>query len=174
MFKEFQGYNEAKRKKLKTQGLDKLQCQSNAEALFSLLCRPAFKSSDSWKTFKSEIEELGKCLSSYAVYLENQQKSQELRQSQLKPTRTVMEDISVSSFKGSAFIKDKYKLFDAVVSKADYLQAVLFVEEEHLDKPFENYTQKFRFFENIQLSCSIDLFCYCPGGGVSSIFLQPK
>ncbi|WAR14942.1 hypothetical protein MAR_005047 [Mya arenaria] len=43
-FDGFQGYNEIKRKKLKSQPLQQIQLNSHAEAIFSLLSRPVFDS----------------------------------------------------------------------------------------------------------------------------------
>lgn len=35
---------------------------------------------------------------------------------------------------------------------------------------FQDGMQLFRFFENIQLSVTIDIFKYCPGGGVTTLY----
>lgn len=60
-------------------------------------------------------------------------------------------------------------MFDEAVANAAILEPVLFNEDLHLAKPFENPAQRHKYFEEMQLSISIDLFRYCPGGSVVTI-----
>ena len=41
---------------------------------------------------------------------------------------------------------------------------VVFDEDKHLDKPFENAWHRYRYFANLQLSSAIDINRFCPGG----------
>ena len=47
-FEKYQGYNEYKRKKVKSQPLDQTNLHSHGQALYSILNRPIFKSSQKW------------------------------------------------------------------------------------------------------------------------------
>lgn len=86
------------------------------------------------------------------------------------PARTVGSDISVEFRKKQEFgVREKYRLFDEAVANAAILEPVLFNEDLHLAKPFENPAQRHKYFEEMQLSISIDLFRYCPGGSVVTI-----
>ena len=40
--------------------------------------------------------------------------------------------------------------------------------------PFDSSSQNYRFFNNLHLSVDIDLFTYCPGGGISSLVFVAK
>lgn len=61
------------------------------------------------------------------------------------------------------------KSIDCLMRLLPILEPVLFNEDLHLAKPFENPAQRHKYFEEMQLSISIDLFRYCPGGSVVTI-----
>lgn len=86
------------------------------------------------------------------------------------PARTVGSDISVEFRKKHEFgVREKYRLFDEAITNAAILEPVLFDEDLHLAKPFENPAQRHKYFEEMQLSIPIDLFRYCPGESVVTI-----
>lgn len=85
IFDKFQGYNDLKRKKLKSQPLDTVQCDSHSSALFSLASRAVFNSSSEWRQFKTDIESLAECISLYRDYL--QKKLHDRNKGKMKSTQ---------------------------------------------------------------------------------------
>lgn len=55
-FDQYTGYNDTKRKKIKSQPLSSGLLKSHAEALFSLLKGPVMKSSPAWKEIAKQLE----------------------------------------------------------------------------------------------------------------------
>ena len=172
IFSKYQGYNELKRKKLKQQPITQSGLDSNAQALFALSCRPIMQSSPEWRDFQSNVKKLAECLSKYKNYLVKQLSAQEERQSKLTPPRSVGTDVSVEHRPAVSVCLDKYKQFDNIVSQTN--DPVFFDEKSHLENPFENYMQRMRFFQDMHLSCPIDLFRYCPGGSAVTIVFVTK
>ena len=58
-FAAYVGYNNLKRKKLKSQPMTATELNSHGQALFSLLLKPVVNSSSSWKIMAQDIQELG-------------------------------------------------------------------------------------------------------------------
>ena len=127
-FDKFQGYNDIKRKKLKSQPLDTVQCNSHSNALFSLASRAVFHSSSEWRQFKTDIESLAECISLYKDYLQKKLRDQNKRQNELNPARTVGSDISVDFRQRSTQVLEQYKLFDQEVNKTDIFKPVLLMK----------------------------------------------
>ncbi|XP_053389760.1 uncharacterized protein LOC128552729 [Mercenaria mercenaria] len=174
LFETFQGYNDFKRKKLKSQPLSQELCDSHGNASMNIVTRPVFHSDVHWQQFREDIDNLASCFAHYKMYLENRLKNQTLRQGQLNPPRTVGNDISVEFRAKTPYVYEKYKLFDEEIKNCDFLKPVLFDENVHLTTPFENRMQMKRFFDNLSLSVNVDLYRYCPGGGVSTIMFVAK
>jgi hypothetical protein len=91
----FQGYNEYRRKKQKSQPLEAQQLQQHAEVLMSLCIRPVMRSSPAWELAHNDIKDLAKCLMSYNNYLLSQNKKVQTNQNLDHPCRPVAEWISV-------------------------------------------------------------------------------
>jgi len=62
-------------------------------------------------------------------------------------------------------------LLDKAVVSSDTENPVLFDENLHVEKPFENSMQKFRFFDSLQLSVPVDVIRFCPGGGIGTTYI---
>jgi len=173
-FETFQGYNNLKRKKLKSQPMEQNLLNSHSEAIYSLINRPVFASDEYWINFKTVLESLAECLCKYKEYLQKQQNSQTERQSAAHPPRTVGSDISVVHHPKAAFVKEKYAVFDKLIVEKQESVPVLFEESKHLKQPFDDNKQRARYFDNMQLSVPVDLYKYCPGGSVVSIVFVAK
>ena len=75
----------------------------------------------------------------------------------------VCNDTSVEHRTSTPFVSDKYLKLDGAVITAGVGEP----EKLHLDSPFSGNRasmQRYRFFEDLQLSVPIDLFKFCPGG----------
>ena len=89
------------------------------------------------------------------------------------PVRTVGSDVPVGHRPKCMFVSEKYSLFDQAVKNTEALKPVVFDESIHLSKPFENASQRYRYFSAMQLSVQVELFKYCPEGRLSlSTLLQ--
>ncbi|MES9906146.1 MAG: hypothetical protein ABW168_26140, partial [Sedimenticola sp.] len=68
-FDDFSGFNEHRRKKLKSQPLDSSELKAHAETLFSLCDRPIMQTSPAWEQGYDVIKALAHSLWSYHKYL---------------------------------------------------------------------------------------------------------
>ena len=90
VFEKFQGYNDLKRKTLKSKSLDKIRLKSHAQTLYSILNRPIFiLKKKKWLEFSDVVESLAECLSKYRDYLENQSKEQQKRRNQVNSDMSI-------------------------------------------------------------------------------------
>ena len=83
------------------------------------------------------------------------------------PVRSLNERTSVEH-KEKTFIsvKSEYQLIDAAMKAAGINNPVIFNENLHCVKNFENNVQRHRFWSNIYLSVPIDIIKYSPGGSI--------
>lgn len=81
IFTEFTGYNDLKRKKLKSAPMSSQDLNSHGQALYSLLMKPVIGSSSSWQKAAGHIRGLAECLFVYKDYLISQNESQQANQS---------------------------------------------------------------------------------------------
>ncbi|XP_052259045.1 uncharacterized protein LOC127863537 [Dreissena polymorpha] len=172
LFEQFDGYNDTKRKKQKSEPMTSSGLQSHAECLFSLLEKPYVNSTTGkWPELRASVEALASCLSSYEQYLNKQATTTATNKELSFPCRTVDQNASVFHCKKSVLsvVKDKYTLLDKAVVSSDTENPVLFDENLHVEKPFENSMQKFRFFDSLQLSVPVDVIRFCPGEGLSFV-----
>ena len=175
VFESFQGYNEIKRKKVKSLPMRQSDLNQHAQALYSLCHRPIATSSPEWKNFSAELQKLADCLSKYAAYLEKELSSQQERHSNESPARTVFTDCTVQhKTKSYGPIVEKYSLLNDAVKSADELEVVFFDEGKHLSIPFQHNVQRLRYFQNMHLSVPVDMYKYCPGGGIATIVFVTK
>ena len=168
VFQNLDGFNEIKRKKQKSLPLERADLLSHAEALYSLLLRPG-ASTKQWELFSTEVKQMADCLSTYAEYLRIKAEEVTKTQSQMRPARTVSEDISVRHVVSTQCMDTVYRSIDDAVQEAGLNKAVLFDEETHVVTPFENNMQRHRFFEHLKLSVPVDLYRFCPGGSCHTI-----
>lgn len=149
-FDQLSGYNERKRKKQKCQPMTANALKGHADCLFSLMDKPYVNSTvGNWPKLHSCIAALALCLSSYEQYLVSQANTSTKNKDLPHPCRTVDQNASVYHCKKSVLsviLKDKHKLLDKAVTNVDIGNPVLFDEDLHIDKPFENAVQRFRFF----------------------------
>ena len=164
-FTNFDGYNDFKRKKLKSASMSSQELNSHGQALYSLLMKPIIGSSPAWEQAKADIKQLAVCLISYKDHLLVQNEVQKTNQALDHPVRTISKDATLEHRqKCLGDIKPKFVKLDEAVKKAGCLSPVVFCESEHLLNQFESYEQRFRFIESIQLSVPVDLIRYNPGG----------
>lgn len=166
IFSDYDGYNEVKRKRLKSCQLSASDLDRHAQALYSLLMKPVVNSSIQWKQGAEDIKQLADCLLAYKEHLVVQNEITQANQSQLCPVRTIDKEATIEHRHGNNVgpIKDIYVKLNDDVCKAEIMQPVIFNECEHLNVPFEDNTQRFRFFQNLQLKCPIDIIRFSPGG----------
>ena len=169
VFQKFEGFDERRRKKLKSVQLSSMELNSHSQVLYSLLQKPVINSSPNWKTFGDEIKQLADCLHAYHQYLERQKVVQQENQAQPHPVRTIADDATIENRLRSHFeVKEKYLLLDKAVQNAGENVPVLFDESVHLKSPFENNLQRFRFFQELHLSVPVDILRFSPGGSTIS------
>ena len=112
-----------------------------------------------------DIQKLGESLLSYKEHLNDQLKVQTTNQELDHPVRTIGEHATLEHRRQSALpVMAKYSLIDTEVSSAQLMTPVFFDESKHVDTPFVNSTQKFRFLKEMHLSVPIDIIRFCPGG----------
>lgn len=144
--------------------MSKSTLKSHGDALYSLLLKPIVNSSPAWKKAAGNIQQLADCLIAYSKHLDVQLETQNSNQSLDHPVRTIGEHTTVENRQAGETVKDKYLLLDQAVIEAGLSTPVHFDEANHLAKPFENATERFRFFKELQLTVSVDILRYCPGG----------
>ena len=166
IFSDYDGFNEVKRKRLKSSPLSATLLDSHAQALYSLHMKPVVNSSTSWKQGAEDIKQLADCLIAYKKYLIVQNETTQDNQSKLYPVRTIDKEATVEHRRGNLIgqINDKYEKINVAVMNAGIMVPVVFDEFEHLNKPFENNTESFRFFQDLQLKCPVDMIRFSPGG----------
>ena len=167
VFEQYAGYNEVKRKKLKSQPLSSNELNIHGETLYGLLLKPYINSSPSWKSAAESIKQLADCLIAYKKHLVQKAEEVNFNRSQDHPVRTVDTHSTVEHRNSTPFLpKQKYLLLEADVKAAGLYNPVVYDESKHLEKPFENNTQRFRFLAELQLSVPVDIIRFCPGGSV--------
>ena len=167
VFDAFQGYNDLKRKKLKSQQMRAQELQSHEEALLGLCIRPIMNTSYGWCDAYKCLQSLAQCLRTYKTYLLDKSESQTKYRKLDHPARQVQTDISVEhknkTFTGTT--KEQYRLLESDVANACVLEPVFFDEKKHINSSFENNMQRHRFLQNIEFkSFPVDVFRYVPGG----------
>ena len=163
VFKDLYGFNDIKRKKQKALPLERPDLLSHAEALYSLLLRPIVGTKQ-WQVLSTEVKQLVDCFSTYAKYIRIRAEEITKTRMQMKPARTVSEDMTVRHVTSTECMDNAYSLLDKAVREKGLNEPVLFDEDSHLITPFDNYMQRHRFFEKMKLTVPVDLFRFCPGG----------
>ncbi|XP_061191740.1 uncharacterized protein LOC133199978 [Saccostrea echinata] len=164
VFSKYEGFNDLKRKKLKSQPLKLSDLKMHAEAIYSLMLKPVVNSSPEWKTESDNFKQLANCMLCYSQYLEEQQRATTSYHALTHPVRTKGEHATVEHRSSGVTIKLKYSLLDAAMREAQPESPVFFDESVHVEEPFGNSIQKYRFFNELQLTVPVDIIRYCPGG----------
>lgn len=163
VFDKFTGYNNTKRKKMKSQPMSSSELNSHSQALYSLLLRPVLNSSPMWVKAHDEIKALADCLISYKNYLDS--KNTEIKELHRLPypVRTVAEYTTVEHRPKDMDVKEQYKKLDEAVINAGS-KPIFFYESVHLVEAFQSNLQRFRYLQNLKLSVPVDVYRFCPGG----------
>ena len=177
-FDDYDGYNNIKRKKLKSMPLTATELESHSEALYSLLMKPVVSSSSAWKKAAEEIKQLAACLAAYSSYLKAQKEKIQQYHNSDHPARTIDKLATVEHREKCTFgVKKVYSILDEVIISSEEKKPVYFDEFEHLESPFTSNQERSRFFEHLQVSVPIDIVHYSPGGtslSVHCIFKVPE
>lgn len=127
-------------------------------------------SSPAWKKAGEVIRQLAECMDAYREYLRKQNETVSHNHSLDHPVRTIDEHATVEHRRMTLFnVKPQYELLDQEMKKQPLLTPVVFNEDKHLKNLFENSKEKFRYFEQLQLSMPIDLIRFSPGGSSVTI-----
>lgn len=171
IFEDYSGYNEVRRKKLKSLPLSQTVLKSHGEALYSLLMKPFCRTTPAWVEMTNHIKQLADCLLAYADHL-NVQKDVAVRNQNLDhPVRTIAEHASLEHRHKCVFdIKKMYRKLNDAVKAAGMGIPVIFNEDVHIDFPFASNTERYRFVTGLQLSIPIDIVKFCPGGSVLTTY----
>lgn len=127
VFSKYEGFNDLKRKKLKSQPLKSTDLKTHAEAIYSLLLKPVVNSSPEWKTESDNFKQLANCMMCYSQYLEGQQKATTSYHALTHPVRTIGEHATVEHKSSGVTIKSKYSLLDAAMREAQLESPVFFM-----------------------------------------------
>lgn len=115
-------------------------------------------------------KKLAECMDAYREYLKKQNETVSHNHSLDRPVRTIDEHATLEHRRMTLFhVKPRYELLDQEMQKTPLLTPVVFNEDKHLKNLFENSKEKFRYFEQLQLSMPIDLFRFSPWGSSVTI-----
>lgn len=132
--------------------------------------KPVVGSSPAWKRAGEAIRKLAECMDAYREYLKKQNETVSHNHSLDHPVRTIDEHATLEHRRMTlCHVKPRYELLDQEMHKTPLLTPVVFNEDEHLKNLFENSKEKFRYFEQLQLSMPIDLIRFSPGGSSVTI-----
>lgn len=70
---------------------------------------------------------------------------------------TIGEHATVEHKSSGVTIKSKYSLLDAAMREAQLEYPVFFYESLHVKEPFNTSVQKYRFFNELQLTVPVDI-----------------
>lgn len=126
-FHEFDGYNDVKRKKLKSLPLKSTELNSHAETLYSLLMKPVINSSVPWKMAGTQIRELADCLAAYSAYQKKQTEEMKAYQTSDYPARTIDKEATVEHRHRSVYgVQQIYSLLDDAIKSNRREQTCIF------------------------------------------------
>ena len=96
-------------------------------------------------------------MDSYATYLEEENLMQKKRQTQLQPSRELKKIVSISHVAAGHKIDEIYGALNESIVKLLEYSPLVFDENEHLPKQFQNRMEKHRYLNNIKLTVPIDI-----------------
>ena len=165
-FYQYTGYNETKRKKIKSNPLSSALLNTHAETLLSLLTKPYMNTSPAWKEMAESLKMLANCFISYKKYLDDKANESERNKNSEHPVRTVDKHATIEHRDKVSFVNPKYSGIEKAVKEAGEMQPVIFYENVHLDIPFSTRQQRYELVKSLKLSVPVDIIRYCPGGSV--------
>lgn len=125
------------------------ELESHGQALYSLLLKPVVNNSPDWKYASEIIRQLANCVMCYSQHLKDQLHVSFSNQASNCPARPIGEHASIEHRSSGVTIKLKYSLLDAANKEALTESPILFDESVHLEQPFSNATQKYRYLEEL-------------------------
>lgn len=139
--KKFNGYNDYKRKKIKTPKLDSTSLKAHTACLQTLL-EQSFVSL--WGDYGKDVEQLTVSMSEYAQVLDTSTLTQQARHSLSHPVRQLKDHVNIRHYEGK--IKEpKYSLiYDAL---KECYEPIVFDECQHVETAFKNRTERQRFLD---------------------------
>ena len=117
-YSNYTGYNDTKRKKTKSDQLERDKLRLHSGAIHGLLMKPYMNSSDGWREEARNLESLAKCLHNYAEYLTTQNDKMRSIQQTTNPARTLDDEASIQFRPGTQFVDQKYDIMNSSVEKA--------------------------------------------------------
>ena len=162
VFANLEGYNDVKRKKIKSVQLRSPDLNSHSQALYALLLRPG-KKTKVWKSMAENVKLLADSLIAYKEYLDEKTQRIASVHESMTPARQLSEGADIKHVPPTNFVDTKYDLIDRSV-KQNGLHSPIMLEDLHLSTPFEDKRDRFRFFDNFRLSVPVDVIRFCPGG----------
>lgn len=158
-FASCRGFNDSRRKKHAVR-LERKTVESLTSNLFQVLSLGLYWNEE-WSRFHADLERLAKCLRFYVDNLEKENRSQQLRQSQLT---VALRPFDVIDVKAACTVAPVYKdLNDATLNSSEY-------EVIHADQlaPTEK-SKRYFFFKNLSLSRPVQLYRYHQSGSLGTL-----
>lgn len=115
-----------------------------------------------------DLENLAISLQTYADYLDEKNDDQKKRQMTSLPPRQVGKHAWMEIIEPGDDIPRRYLTLDQKLRQLDCYEHILFSEHLHTDKPL-NYSERFHYFERLQLTVPACILSYCPGGGIGKL-----
>ncbi|XP_014667401.1 PREDICTED: uncharacterized protein LOC106808977 [Priapulus caudatus] len=163
----FNNYNDFKEKRKAAQQLGSQELKRHSGLIFRLI---GFAFTSTWDNLRQDLEVLALSLDYYATFLENENQSQKYSQLLAHPVRQVAEHVSVKYAPAcNGPIQAKYSTLNQIfTSEIGENHPVYFDENIHVRQPFADRHERYRFLNDIALSCDIDILRYDPGGGLGT------
>ena len=160
------GYNDWRSKRRKPPQLSQKDIVEHKNKLVTLISHPRLCTAQ-WKEMRNELECFVKCLHEYANQMrENLVHSEERHHSQ-QPLRLLEVDSASRDIPASkAPIKPIYARLLCRLEKIDYYDPILIDTSLSVSDKYTRY----RFFKDLELSCSIHLFVYHAGSQLGNIY----
>ena len=112
---------------------------------------------------------LAKCLHNYTQYLRELNERVGAVNHSLSPTRTLDKNTNIEYIEAQQHTDHKYLLLESALKQAGINVPVIFDEDIHLSKAFENNVHRFRYFSDIRLRIPVDVIRFSPGGSAITI-----
>ena len=138
VYERYEGYNDLKRKKQKSNPLKRETLAAHSEALYGFVMKPYMRSSVAWKSESENIELLANCLHNCKDYLKTLSERVKVVNTSSTPARKLDTDTLIEFRMPQEYVEEKYKLLDSALKKAGLNVPVIFKEDTNLVKPFSN------------------------------------
>lgn len=164
------GYNDWVAKKKKPPQLNRKDIIEHRDRLIALISHPRI-CTNQWKGVRSELERFVKSLQDYAHYLKENLAHSEERHHSTQPLRSF--DVNIESREiptSKAPIKPIYAKLLCCLEEMGYYDPIVIDTSLSAADKFARY----RFFKDLELSCSIHLFVYHAGSQLGNIYYAWK